>query len=114
MAQSSAKSGRISPLWIIPALVWILPLGTFFLTRWEQDLAPVEHTYVLREQTCKARYRDQEAQDRCLAIMRLEQFQSSSIMVANRVLACAAPPLIGFAVLVYLRRRRSRRKGLPK
>lgn len=113
MAQSSAKNGRISLLWIVPALIWMLPLAAFFLSQWEQDLAPVERNYVLREQTCKARYRDQEAQDRCLTIMRLERFQSGSIMIANRVLACAAPPLIGFTILVYLRRRRSRRKGLP-
>lgn len=108
MPYVSAKFSRFSLIWALISLIWVVPLAIFFLNRWDRDMAPVDRTYLLRAQTCKASYRDQDAQDRCLLIMELERFQSSSIMTANRVLACAAPPLIGLGLLVYLRRRRCR------
>ena len=111
MRQTSPKTKLISLLWLLISLSWMLPLGTYFLSGWERDFIPVERTYSVREQSCKATYRDPEARERCLSIMRLERFQSHSIMIANRVLACAAPPLIGFALLVYLRRRQSMRRS---
>ncbi|UUX49731.1 hypothetical protein NUH88_20325 [Nisaea acidiphila] len=74
----------------------------------------MERTFSLREQTCIARYRDAEARDRCLSIMLLERFQTRSIMIANRTLACLALPLIGFGLLVYLRRRRTAERKTGK
>lgn len=107
MRQTSPKTKLISLLWVLVSLIWMLPLGAYFLNSWEADLSPVERTYSAREQSCNAAYSDPEARERCLNIMRLERFQSHSIMIANRALACAVPPLIGFALLVYLRRRQS-------
>lgn len=102
------------PVFLVVSFVWAAALGALFVSRWSGDIAPVEQTYTLREQTCKARYREAEARDRCLLIMDLERFQARSIMVANRALACLAPPLIGFGVLVYLRRRRTAGKDRGK
>ncbi len=107
MPHVPAKFSRFSFIWALVSLIWIIPLAIFFLNRWDQDLAPVDRTYLIRTQTCKASYREQDAQGRCLLIMELEHFQSRSIMTANRMLACAGPPLIGLGLLVYLRRRRS-------
>ncbi|MEP2186269.1 hypothetical protein [Roseibium sp.] len=114
MPHVSALFSRFSFTWALISLIWLIPLAFFFLNRWDQDLAPVDRTYLLRAQTCKASYREQDAQDRCLLIMELEHFQSRSIMTANRVLACAAPPLIGLGLLVYLRRRRSQGRSRGK
>lgn len=110
-------STRMRLIWLLFLVVsglWIAGFGFLFVGRWSTDLAPVDRTYVLREQTCKARYREVDARERCLLIMDLERFQTRSIMIANRALACLGPPLIGFGVLVYLRRRNSRRKGPRK
>ncbi|WP_420405362.1 hypothetical protein [Nisaea sp.] len=101
----------IWPVFATVSLLWIGAFAWLFLVRWSEDIAPVDRTYLLREQACIASYRDPEARDRCLLIMELERFQTRSIMVANRVLAGASLPLIGFGVLVYLGRRRTGRKG---
>lgn len=108
MAQKHKKTWLILAAWFAISLLWTILLGSYFLDRWEQQFSPVAHTYLVREQSCKASYSDQAAQERCLDIMKLERFQSHSIMIANRVLACSAPPLIGFGLIVYLRRRRSK------
>ncbi|MBO6561270.1 MAG: hypothetical protein JJ959_12070 [Nisaea sp.] len=112
--QSQAKpliSSVIWPAFIAVSILWIGAFAWLFLDRWSEDLAPVERTYMLQEQTCKAAYRETEARDRCILIMELDRFQSRSIMIANRVLACASLPLIGFGILVYLGRRRTGKKG---
>ena len=104
---SRRRTGLIWPVFIVVSFIWAVSLGAVFVERWSEDLPPVDRVYRLQEQTCKARYRDAAALDRCLRIMELERFQARSIMIANRVLASLAPPLIGFGVLVYLRRRRT-------
>lgn len=114
MPHASALFSRFSFIWVLASLIWIVPLAIFFQNRWDRDLAPVDRTYLLRAQTCKANYREQDAQDRCLLIMELEHFQSRNIMTANRVLACAGPPLIGLGLFVYLRRRRSQGRSGEK
>jgi len=105
------KFRMIWPVFFAVSIIWISAFSWLFLNRWSDDLAPVERTYLLREQSCKAAYRDAEARNRCLAIMQLESFQTRSIMIANRVLASASLPLIGFGILVYLGRRRTAGKG---
>lgn len=104
-------SGVIWPAFVAISVLWIGVFCWFFLDRWTENIAPVDRTYLLREQSCKATYRDTDARDRCLLIMELERFQTRSIMIANRALVCASLPLIGFGILVYLGRRRTGRKG---
>lgn len=105
------KSSLIWPAFATASILWIGAFSWLFIARWPEDLAPVDRTYILREQTCKATYRETAARDRCLLIMDLERFQTRSIMIANRVITCTSLPLIGFGILVYLGRRRTGRKG---
>ena len=111
------KLNRILPVYIVLSLIWLSSLSVFFLNRWNHDLDPINRTYSARTQICSANYSEPKAQKRCIQIMDLEHFQSRSIMIANRVLACTIPPLIGLGLLVYLGRRhsggRSGEKGRP-
>ena len=111
MSYPFAKISRLFPVYIVLSLIWLSSLSVFFLNRWDHDLGPIDSNHAARIKICMANYSEPKAQKRCTRIMDLEHFQSRSIMIANRVLACVIPPLIGLGLLVYLGRRHAGEKS---
>jgi hypothetical protein len=97
-------------IWAGLSTIWILAGSIYVLSTWTSSTREVHDLYERRESQCISRYSDLQARARCLVIMDLERFQSRSIAMFNRGLLILGPPVIGFGVVSYLRRRRGQAK----
>jgi hypothetical protein len=92
-------------IWAGFSAVWIVAAAILVFSTWQSSTAEIHQIYEQRERGCVSRYAEPQARERCLIIMDLERFQSRSIAMFNRAMLILGPPLLGFGVVLNLRRR---------
>ncbi len=74
--------------------IWIIGSVTAVSYTWENFSSPTLRNYNIQKVKCKTLYYEDASRERCLTLMELENFQTKSIGVFNRVLMIISFPSI--------------------